>query len=366
MLRNKEFDVDEFWWKSQQCAKSNNYKTIPDNSNTYIALSDSYLDLSSSPFDSESPVPVSKIMIKSRQQNLLINNPDKVTDYKPANSAEDILQEWRVKRKQEISNHKSSTDSPTQDIITTSTASHISEYNTVRNKKQEYYEQLTNKYLHRDKHTISNPNTPKTPNNICIETSASASPHIASIDVNTDTNCKTQTRDKHAEFSQANYNSKIAVEQLEQDPTITEHISVVKVDAETNTDNNNIRKSNKIIQTKHIIHQSSPTVKYMTTQSVQTFNSNEVAIQTVILPSPPTKEMNTISVENPQELEDSLWSVSSMTSESIAEKEIQQVVVHEEPDLLDIYKEDDLIKLLVEKAQFYEQHIENINNILNH
>ena len=57
-----------------------------------------------------------------------------------------------------------------------------------------------------------------------------------------------------------------------------------------------------------------------------------------------------------------------MTSESVIECTERKAEDHRVPEGngdLEIFKDDELVKLLMEKAQFYEQHIQNINKILN-
>ena len=345
-LHNEESVLNEIWWKSLACEKPNHYETTPTYADTYGALPDSYLEFSNPEFGCASPVPVSNIFIQQRQHNLELNKVIRVPGVQE--TSEDILQEWRSKRKHDILNYTLRKDSSQQsNPILDNRVTHIDNF-TARNRKQEYYEQLTNKYLHKDKPSVCNPITTRnTSNSASPYNNALNSPNTVCIEVNTDVSI---TRDNPAQLSQSTSSTGLV---------FSEESSVAKIDAETNTFNSPIT---------HIIQQTTPTVKLMTSQSVQTADSSEVSIQTIPLPSPPTKDTGPIPVEDTQDLEDSLWSVSSMTSESVVESTERKIEAHKIPEGnrdLEIFKEDELVKLLTEKAQFYEQHIQNISNILN-
>ena len=352
IFHNRESVLNESWRKSLEC-ETNHYETTTTCPDTYTALPDSYLEFSNPEFNCTSPVPVSNIYIQQRQHNLEQNKVTAAADIQE--SSEDILQEWRSKRKHDILNYTLQKDSSQHsNSILDNRVTHIKEYNTARNRKQEYYEQLTNKYLHRDK-PVCNPITPRnTSSSISpYRTKALDSPNTVYTEVNTNFSL---TRDKLAQLSQSTSSTSLVF--LEEVP-MKEESSVAKINAETNTYNPSFT---------HIIQQTTPTVKLMTSQSVQTADSSEVSIQTIPLPSPPTKDMGPIPVENTQDLEESLWSVSSMTSESVVECTERKIEAHSVPEGnvdWEIFKEDELVKLLMEKARFYEQHIQNINNILN-
>lgn len=355
-FQNKESLLNEIRWKSLECERTNHCETTPTCSDTYVALPDSYLELSNPEFDCASPVPVSNIYIQQGQQNLELNKLIGAPGVQE--SSEDILQEWRSKRKHDILNYTLQKDSSRiqqSNPILDNRVAHINEYNTARNRKQEYYEQLTNKYLHKDKPSACNPITHcYTSSSISpYRTKALNSPNTVCAEVNTDVSL---TRDKPAQLSQSTSSTGLV---FSEEVPMKEESHVTKIDAETNTYDPPIT---------HIVQQTTPTVKLVTSQSVQTADSSEVSIQTVPLPSPPTKDTGPIPADNTQDLEDSLWSVSSMTSESVIECTERKAEDHSVPEGngdLEIFKDDELVKLLMEKAQFYEQHIQNINKILN-
>ena len=386
----------EFWWNTQQSPQRATLINTFDETESelianYAALPDSYLEIPTGQFDSESPVPVSRIAINTKEANRQIQPTTKHSKVTKFNPSTDILQEWRLKRKREALDYRMHASPDKQQSHTTSPlASPIASASI---KKQNYYKELTNKYLPQPRgaleHSICNPVT---------HSPSTSSPVYSGImrDSCTDAETSVQTMDtisrglRQLETCVLNNADTIDVccELVESIPieNFSESAFVrinepAKVDAETSTTDLRQRKQIDVLrQTKYLMQTENPPVKLMSSQSVQTSYTKEVEIQTAPSPSPPTRDLLPVPPAIPstgQELEESIWSISSLTSEGISDhtentaggdKETSADRVVEsngEIDYLTLFEEDELIQLLVGKARFYEQHIENINTLLN-
>ena len=404
-MRTKSSNVSEFWWNSPQSPQHASRIHSLDETESelianYAALPDSYVDFPGGEFDSESPVPVSRVAINARQTNPQImqtNRRSKVTEFNPGT---DILQEWRSKRKRDTMDYGMHVSPGTHQFPAMTSGVHqfpamtsmASPDANTYSKKQNYYEELINKYLPQPRgtqeHSVSNPiahssntTTPVT-SGIMREYSTSAKTSVQTMDtlshgiieLEAVPLCNPDTNDVHGELGDSFPNENLSKEPLVQ---LNEPL---KVDAETST--TDLRKKIDVVrQTKYIIQSETLPVKLLITQSAQTVSTKEVQVQAVPIPSPPTKEIPPIPPgipANSQELEESLWSISSLTSEgpSLAEYADKEKAVEEKHtgvdtsletdgiDDLTLFEEDELIKLFVGKARFYEQHIDNINTLL--
>ena len=365
----------EFWWNSTQSPQhASQFNSLCEADSdliaNYVTLPDAYVDIPCGKFELESPVPVSKIAINTNEAKRLIvptNNHNKVTKF---NSSADILQEWRSKRKREAIDYRTSSFSSPK--ISTNI------------KKQNYYEELTNKYLPNSigtqEHSVCNPITHSPPH------TAHATGWLRR-DYCTNAETSVRTTDAipygFSEFEACpRYNADTNNESVASVPieNLSEQVLIAPVRLDADTSTTDLRKQLDVSsQTKHLIRSETRPVRIMTNQSVQTSDTKEVEIQTTPLQSPPTRELLPVPPASNQELEDTtLWSISSMTSEgpsdytetnrsigdrqTTAERALEGI---DENDSLTLFEDDELIQLLVGKARFYEQHIENINALLN-
>ena len=308
--------------------------------------SDAYFEDS---FEISSPMPISKISIHPRPSQ---RGKDTITKIDPRinvanfrsdslHTSSDILQEWRAKRKNEILKYKY----------------HTEHSDNINERKQDYYQRLTDKYLPTSKYSdpITNPSTqiPTDLSMLDISQNATATPPALPPRLPNTGKKRTQ---QHQCTNTLDYNEVSSLVNDSKTPVV-----------KSIRDNDNV-DSNKVIKT-------------LTNHSVQTLSTREVEVQTTPPPSPPTRgPMSDQMQEQWPDLDESCaWSISSLTTEdenppilsedpitsNVPSPEIPSVTDRDRVETVNRMEQDELLKLLIAKATLYEQHIHNIDKLLN-